>query len=152
MRRKLNIIFLLFITSLFINGCSPALRYSEDVYTESSSNYDSLLFNHLKYSKSLQSEVGVASFYAKKFNGRKTSSGEIFNNKHLTAAHKDFPFNTIIRITNKSNNKFVVVRINDRIPKSNKRIIDITERAAKTIGMIREGITEVIIDVLQWGD
>jgi rare lipoprotein A len=151
MAKNLAIPVLILVTLSIISGCSPSLRYIEDNSPNTSPNYDTVLFNHLKFSKSLKSEIGIASYYDKKFNGRKTSNGEIFSNNDLTAAHKEFPFNTIVRITNTSNNKFVIVRINDRPHKNNKRIIDITERAAKTIDIIKDGIAEVLIDVLQWG-
>jgi rare lipoprotein A len=151
MKKLLALVFFVVTILLVISGCSPALRYHEEIYSSTPSNYDSLLFNYLKFSNSLKSESGIASYYAKKFNGRKTSSGEIFNNNDLTAAHKEFPFNTIVRVTHKKSNKLVIVRINDRLHKNNNRIIDLTQRAAKTIGIINDGVAEVIIDVLQWG-
>src|SRR6478609_1543229 len=72
-------------------------------------------------------QTGKASFYAKKFEGRKTASGEKFSNKKLTAAHKTLPFGTKVRVTNPRNNKAVIVTINDRLPKKSKRIIDLSQ-------------------------
>ena len=100
----------------------------------------------------MESQTGVASYYGKKFNGRKTASGEKYNMYALTAAHVSYPFNTIVRVTNLKNNKVVIVRINDRYPVTGKRLIDLSYEAAKTIGMIQSGITDVKLDVLKWGN
>ncbi len=76
---------------------------------------------------------GKASFYGHKFEGRKTSNGEIFSNSNLTAAHKSLPFNSIVRVTVQHNRRFVFVRINDRGPFVKGRIIDLTDAA--TVGL-----------------
>ena len=81
-------------------------------------------------------EYGIASFYAKKFEGRKCSSGELFKNDSLTGAHKTYKFGTLVRITNLKNDSTVIVRINDRLPKKSKRSIDVTLRAAKQLNFI----------------
>ena len=78
-------------------------------------------------------QKGKASFYADKFNGRKTASGETFRNSKLTAAHKTLPFGTMVKVTNQSNGKTVKVRINDRGPFVLGRIIDLSKKAAKNI-------------------
>jgi len=149
--REFIICFVLIIV-LIINGCSSSLRYQEETELHITANYDTLLFNSLKNSKALFSATGEASFYANKFNGRKTANGEIFSNNDLTAAHIDFPFNTIVRVTNLSNQKFVIVRINDRTPSRNKRLIDLSRRAASALGMISNGVINVQVDVLKWGE
>ncbi len=92
----------------------------------------------VKYSAS-----GVASWYGPGFRGRKTASGERFRPSALTAAHRTLPFGTRVRVTNLSNSKSVVVRINDRGPFTGGRIIDLSQRAAKKIGMIRSGTAKV---------
>lgn len=91
---------------------------------------------------------GIASFYAKKFNGRKTSSGEKFHNDNLTAAHKTLKLGTYVKVRNLKNDSVVVVKINDRLPKKSKRTIDLTQRAAKQLNFIRAGLTKVEITVL----
>ena len=91
---------------------------------------------------------GIASFYAKKFNGRKTSSGEKFSNDSLTAAHKKFKFGTYVLVRNLKNDSTVVVKINDRLPQKSKRSIDLTLRAAKQLNFIKSGLTKVEITVL----
>lgn len=88
-------------------------------------------------------ETGKASFYANKFNGRKTASGERFRNSALTAAHKTLPFGTTVKVTNVKNGKSVKVRINDRGPFVAGRIVDLSSRAARTIDMHKEGVGTV---------
>lgn len=91
---------------------------------------------------------GIASFYAKKFEGRKTSSGEIFKHDGLTAAHKYLKFGTYVYIKNLKNDSIVIVKINDRLPQSSKRSIDLTLRAAKQLNFIKSGLTKVEITVI----
>lgn len=91
---------------------------------------------------------GAASWYGPKFQGRRTASGERFQKEDLTAAHPTLPFDTLVRVTNESNGKFVVVRINDRGPFTGKRIIDLSQRAAQVIGLMKTGVGPVKLDVL----
>jgi rare lipoprotein A len=93
----------------------------------------------------------VASYYADKFHGRKTSNGEIFNMYALTAAHKTLPFNTKIKVTNLSNGKSVIVRVNDRGPFVKGREIDLSKAAAVQLDMIKSGTTKVKLTVLTEG-
>ncbi len=93
-------------------------------------------------------QYGLASFYSNKFNGRKTASGELFNQQKLTAAHNTLPLGTYVRVTNLRNGKTVVVKINDRLHHRNKRIIDLTRAAATKLGFIKSGLTRVKIEVL----
>ena len=90
----------------------------------------------------------VASYYADKYNGRKTSSGEIFNMNAYTAAHKTLPFNTVVRVTNLDNGKSVQVRINDRGPFVAGREIDLSKAAASKIDMIKTGTANVRLDIV----
>jgi rare lipoprotein A len=94
---------------------------------------------------------GKASFYGEEFHGKKTASGESFNMYALTAAHRSFPFGTICKVTNQSNGKSVVVRINDRGPFVQGRILDLSYKAADVIGGLRQGIMDVQIEVIRWG-
>jgi rare lipoprotein A len=94
---------------------------------------------------------GTASYYAHKFNGRKTASGEIYNKELFTAAHSHYPFGTIVRVTNISNNKTVIVKVNDRKAVGNKHILDLSYNAAKELGILRIGISSVKTEVIKWG-
>lgn len=102
-------------------------------------------------SDALEVKTGVASFYADKFDGRKTANGEIFDQDKLTAAHRTYPFGTVVRVTNLSNDQSVVVRINDRGPFVKNRLIDLSKSAAKSIDMIASGTADVRLEVLSWG-
>ncbi len=88
-------------------------------------------------------EQGKASYYADKFVGRKTANGETFSQRKMTAAHKYLPFGTKVKITNISNGKTIRVRINDRGPFVAGRVIDLSKKAAKKLGMIQAGVSEV---------
>jgi rare lipoprotein A len=88
-------------------------------------------------------QKGIASYYAKKFEGRRCSSGEVFRQDSLTAAHKYLPYGTYVKVTNTKNDSVVVVRINDRLPKNSKRCIDLTIRAAKQLNFLVQGLTPV---------
>lgn len=94
----------------------------------------------------LYSATGKASFYGKKFDGRKTADGEIFSNKKLTAAHRTLPFGTMVKVTNLSNNKSVIVRITDRGPYAKGRIIDLSKAAADSLDFIHSGWTKVKVE------
>ncbi len=93
-------------------------------------------------------QYGTASFYADKFEGKKTANGEIFTQKGLTAAHNSLPLGTWIRVTNLSNHKVVVVKVNDRLHRNNPRLVDLSKKAAKTLGYTSRGLTKVRVDVL----
>ena len=93
--------------------------------------------------------IGVASFYGTKFNGRRTASGEKFNNSALTAANLSLPFGSLVKVTNLRNGKTVVVRINDRGPHVKGRIIDLSKAAAKKIGIGHAGTARVKLEILK---
>ena len=96
-----------------------------------------------------KSIIGIASFYGTKFNGRRTASGEKFDNSALTAAHLSLPFGSLVKVTNVRNGKTVVVRINDRGPHVKGRIIDLSKAAAKKIGIGHAGTARVRLEVLK---
>tara|TARA_B100001996_G_C18672199_1_gene597109 strand:- start:4691 stop:5008 length:318 start_codon:yes stop_codon:yes gene_type:complete len=95
---------------------------------------------------------GVSSFYAEDFHGKLTANGEVYDMYGLTAAHKTLPLNTIIRVTNITNNKSLILRINDRGPYVKGRILDCSYGAAKKLGFVNDGTAEVKIEVIEWGD
>ena len=98
-----------------------------------------------------QNTTGMASYYADQFNGRKTASGEIFDNNKMTAAHRTLRFGTMIKVTNLSNNKSVLVRVNDRGPYAHNRLIDLSRNAASQIGMVLSGTARVRVEVIENG-
>ena len=91
-------------------------------------------------------QSGKASFYAKKFSGRKTASGERLHHDSLTCAHRTYPFGTQLKVTNPANGNTVIVRVTDRGPYVKGRIIDLSVRAAKELGIISQGIAPVIVE------
>lgn len=91
--------------------------------------------------------TGRATWYGPDFHGRTTASGETFNKNKLTAAHRTLKFGTKVRVTNLSNNKKIVVRINDRGPVSKKFVIDISEKAAKQLDMKDAGVVPVKLEI-----
>jgi rare lipoprotein A len=91
-------------------------------------------------------ETGKASFYHDKFAGRKTASGERYNRNKLTAAHKTLPFGTMVKVTNLTNGRTVIVKVNDRGPFAKGRIIDLSKKAAHKVGMIDAGVANVKIE------
>ncbi len=90
-------------------------------------------------------ETGKASYYADKFDGRKTASGAIFHNSQLTAAHRTLPFGTKVKVINIRNGKSVEVRINDRGPFVAGRMIDLSKKAARKIDIVKDGVGTVKI-------
>lgn len=95
-------------------------------------------------------EAGVASWYGGKFHGRIGASGERYDKNELTAAHRTLPFGTLVRVRNLENQLQVIVRITDRGPWIGGRIIDLSEAAARRIGMYHPGLAYVEIEVLMW--
>jgi rare lipoprotein A len=93
-------------------------------------------------------ETGLASWYGAKHHGRRTASGEIFDQKKFTAAHRTLPWGSIVKVTNLDNGKSVEVRINDRGPFTKGRIIDLSRAAARAVGMLESGVSPVRMEVL----
>lgn len=93
-------------------------------------------------------ETGRASFYGARHQGKRTASGETFNQNALTAAHRQLPFGTRVKVTNLNNDKAVIVRINDRGPQGRGRLIDVSRGAAEQLGMLRSGVAKVRVQSL----
>jgi len=89
------------------------------------------------------SKTVLATYYHRKFEGRRTTSGAKYRAKKFTAAHRTLPFGTMIKVTNPDNGKSVTVKVNDRGPFSKRLAIDLSESAAKEIGIYRKGIAKV---------
>lgn len=99
-----------------------------------------------------QVQTGKASFYADKFDGSLTASGEKYKHSRFTAAHKTLPFGTKVKVTNLANNESVEVTINDRGPYVEGRVIDLSRAAAEKLGFVNQGLAEVSIEVIDAGD
>ena len=92
---------------------------------------------------------GQASFYASKFEGRRTANGETFRHSKLTAACNIVPLGTWIKVTNLKNGKSVVVKTNDRLHNKTRRLVDLTRAAAQKLGFVKSGLTRVKVEVLK---
>jgi rare lipoprotein A len=126
-------------------ACSPAVRFAEKTYSTSVKTGA----NEPAVAVVGQTFRGFASYYADKFHGRKTSSGEVFDMNGFTAAHRTLPFGTKVKVTNLKNGKSIVVKINDRGPFKEERILDLSKAAAESIDMINDGVAEVDITVIE---
>jgi rare lipoprotein A (peptidoglycan hydrolase) len=94
------------------------------------------------------SQTGLASWYGARHHGKRTASGEIFDQNKFTAAHRTLPWGSIVRVTNLDNGKSVEVRINDRGPFKKGRIVDLSRAAARALGMLRSGLSPVQMELL----
>lgn len=94
-------------------------------------------------------QTGIASWYGRDFHGKRTANGEIYDMYKLTAAHRTLPFNTFVEVENLENNQKIIVRINDRGPFVNDRIIDLSFKAAQEIEMEDQGTARVAIKVIK---
>ncbi len=93
-------------------------------------------------------KTGIASFYADKFEGRQTANGEIYYHAKRTAAHRTLPFGSVIKVTNLENNRYIVVRVNDRGPFVDNRLIDLSKSAAQELGFVEKGLAKVRVEVI----
>jgi rare lipoprotein A len=149
--KKNLLLFVICAVLLCSAGCGSSRRFSEQQSDPSrpSQSYES---QNEKFSgKPLLTLEGTASYYAHDFHGRKTSNGETYDMHAFTAAHRTFPFGTKIRVTNLENKKTVIVRVNDRGPFKEGRLIDLSLGAAKKIDLVLNGTGHVKLEVLEWG-
>jgi len=138
--------FFLFFLTASLPGLALA-SYDRNPHAKSSYSLDQKDLS-VHSSTDGYSETGIASWYGKSFQGKRTSSGERFDMHSMTAAHKQLPMNTLLKVKNLENGRETIVRINDRGPYSGKRIIDLSHSAAKTLKLARKGIARVEITVL----
>jgi peptidoglycan lytic transglycosylase len=150
-------IFLLLCFALCLCSCSSAVRYvagRSGADNDEKTTIEKLRDDNIDPTnfKPLETEYGIASYYADKYNGRKTASGEIYNMYGISAAHINYPLGTIVKVTNLDNNLSLILTINDRMPDIHNRIIDLSYGAAEKLDMIKKGTANVKIEVIKWGD
>jgi rare lipoprotein A len=139
---KTTILFLTFMLLSFLNTASAqdkAGKPGSKIPQETPAK---------RVKKTAKIQYGMASFYHNKFQGRKTSSGEKYDQDKMTAAHNGLPMNTWIRVTNIKNGRSVVVKINDRLHHRNERLVDLSRSAASKLGYIGRGLARVKVEVL----
>lgn len=100
------------------------------------------------YAQTVTRSYGVASYYADYFHGRSTASGEIFSQDSMTAAHLTLPFGTLVKVVNLNNNKSVILKVNDRGPFVEGRIIDLSRAAAEKLDFLAQGLVNVSVEVV----
>jgi len=128
------------LVSLLLAGCTASPRFTSEKFSDETNDTHLLM------------QEGVASYYADEFNGHQTSNGETYDMYEMTAAHQTLPFNTRVRVTNIENGKTIVVRINDRGPFKDERIIDLSLAAAKSLELIGSGTARVRLEVIELGN
>ena len=101
----------------------------------------------------LETQVGTAAYYSDKLAGRKTASGQPYDPRAFTAAHRKLPFDTVVRVVRLDDGRHVYVRITDRGPfGERRRIVDLSKIAAERLDMLRSGVVDVRLEVVRWGD
>jgi rare lipoprotein A len=138
----------------FLAGCASSPRFAERTSDgKAATKHETSAGAPSRSSgKVLLTLEGVASYYADDFHGKQAANGEIFDMNAAVAAHRTFPFGTKIRVTNLDNDKQTVVRIIDRGPFKEGRIIDLSLGAAKQIDLVKTGTAKVRLEVVEWGD
>ena len=151
---------LILISVILILGCSSNPKYSSNSPKRTikqkyvTKTKKSRARESVAKAKKLNLSVGdelhfVCSYYGKKFHGRTSSNGEVYDMYKLTAAHKSLPFDTKLKVTNEDNGKSVIVRITDRGPFVEGRDLDLSYAAAKKIGLIPYGVKKMKIEVME---
>jgi len=126
---------------LLILSCAPSPRYNNNQI-------------NWKYKDTKDTFYGISSYYGLNdgFDGNLTANGEIFDKDGISAVHKTLPLNSVVKVTNLSNGKSLTLRINDRGPYIDGRILDCSYGAALELDFVQEGTTEVKVKVVKWGD
>ncbi|MDQ6763873.1 MAG: septal ring lytic transglycosylase RlpA family protein [Bacteroidota bacterium] len=134
---KILLLVFIFLSSFHTNAFAQKKNKKHPVKSGKASSKKKII---IKY--------GTASYYAKKFDGRRTANGEIYRAAKYSAACNVLPLNTWVKITNLKNEKSVIVKINDRLHAKNKRLVDLSRVAAKELGYLSRGLTKVKLEVL----
>ncbi len=121
--------------------CFLLILLSQDILAQKKLNYRKVPV--------VDSAIGYASYYSNRFIGKKTASGEVFSQKKMTCAHNTLPLGTLVRVTSLKSEKYVVVRVNDRLHRHNPRLVDLSKAAATQLGFVKKGIIKVSVVVLK---
>ena len=138
---------LLITISLIFYSCGPTIAHGDYINSDGMSRKEiEAIRNHPEV------QIGIASYYGKKFHRKLTANGQRFNMYKVSAAHKTLPLGTRVKVTNLNNGKSIRLTINDRGPFKKGRILDLSYKAAQKLGFVNEGTTKVRIDVIKLGD
>lgn len=154
--KHFKILFFVLMAGLFIAGCSSKKTSTPASYGKPKPSTPATMRPYTIRGKTYypatvrvgETERGVASWYGPNFHGKKTSNGETYNMYAQTAAHKTYPMNTMVKVTNLNNRKSTIVRINDRGPFVSGRVIDLSKKAASDIGVVASGTAPVKLEVV----
>ena len=131
---------------VILTSCSTSIRFSSAKWEKSDGRTGSSTGEVIAPGTKL---IGKASYYGDEFHGRQTANGEIYDRNKISAAHKTLPFGTIVKVKNLRNNREIIVRINDRGPFVAGRIIDLSYSAAKELDMLRDGVIDVELTIME---
>ena len=138
---------LLITISFIFYSCGPTIAHGDYINSDGMSRKEiEAIRNHPEV------QIGIASYYGKKFHRKLTANGQRFNMYKVSAAHKTLPLGTRVKVTNLNNGKLIRLTINDRGPFKKGRILDLSYKAAQKLGFVNEGTTKVRIDVIKLGD
>tara|TARA_Y100001968_G_scaffold83134_1_gene74255 strand:- start:2201 stop:2647 length:447 start_codon:yes stop_codon:yes gene_type:complete len=138
---------LLITISFIFYSCGPTIAHGDYINSDGMSRKEiEAIRNHPEV------QIGIASYYGKKFHRKLTANGQRFNMYKVSAAHKTLPLGTRVKVTNLNNGKSIRLTINDRGPFKKGRILDLSYKAAQKLGFVNEGTTKVRIDVIKLGD
>ena len=168
-----KILFLLLLLTIFscantrvvVEGVKTVIKKDSEEEVKKNKNEDKFtkghykigqpyVINNIKYTPKLVAyydKNGIASWYGPKFDKKPTANGEIFDQNKVSAAHKTLPLPSIVKVTNLNNNKFLYIRVNDRGPFFNNRIIDLSKQAAIELNIFSKGTEEVNVRLLESG-
>jgi rare lipoprotein A len=149
MNKRNIVIGLSLLTVVLLSGCVTKrveTREYDNNIAKQSSNRNGATKKRFK-----RVTYGKASWYSRKFDGKKTASGEIFSSSKRTASHRTLPFNTMVKVTDMVTNRSEIVRINDRGPFTGNRIIDLSYISAKKLGLVKRGVTDVKLEIVGSG-
>ena len=138
---------LIIAISLILSSCGPTAVYGDYINSDGMSRKEiESIRNHP------QVQIGIASYYGKKFHKKRTANGQIFNMYKVSAAHKTLPLGTRIRVTNLQNRRSLTMTVIDRGPFVKGRVLDVSYKAAQKLGFVNQGTTKVRIDVIKLGN
>jgi rare lipoprotein A len=135
---------------LFLSSCASSPRFTKERHAEPVVNPNRPA--SASPSGKATTYQGIASYYAHDFHGKKTANGERYDMHAFTAAHRSFPFNTKVRVTNTVNGRSCIVRVNDRGPFKLERIMDLSLGAAEALDMLKSGTASITLEVVEWGE
>ncbi|MEW6196435.1 MAG: septal ring lytic transglycosylase RlpA family protein [Bacteroidota bacterium] len=152
MNKRLLRLLLISILLFLMSACASSPRFTNRNLDESNRGRNDEDLSKYDDYKVLETVYGVASFYADKYHGNITYGGEVYDMYGISAAHPSYQMNTIVRITNLSNDKSVILRINDKMPFRADRIIDLSYGTAVELDFVEQGLADIKLEVLEWGD